>query len=60
MALDEIKSRTLQVTVWNFDNVKENDFLGATFVQLGELDLSTEHTAWYPLQALHFVSTSGK
>ena len=60
MPLEVIRSRTLQVTVWNYDNVKENDFLGAAFIALSELDLSSEHTAWYPLQAMHYVSTSGK
>nr|KAG5699171.1 hypothetical protein BaRGS_014470 [Batillaria attramentaria] len=55
MKESEIRSRTLQVTVWDHDMLKENNFLGAVYIKLRDLDLSTETTQWYPLQKIQMT-----
>ncbi|GJQ69108.1 hypothetical protein Trydic_g6272 [Trypoxylus dichotomus] len=49
MALDIIMGRTLKATVWNYDALQENQFLGGLELPLGSFDLNTERTEWYPL-----------
>lgn len=49
MAIDIIKSRTLKATIWNYDPLQENEFMGGVELQLATLDLATETTEWYPL-----------
>ncbi|PVD33696.1 hypothetical protein C0Q70_04956 [Pomacea canaliculata] len=47
----ELRHRTLQVTVW--DHVLgENNFLGAVYIKLRDLNLCMETIKWYPLQKL--------
>ncbi|XP_030844663.1 phosphatidylinositol 4-phosphate 3-kinase C2 domain-containing subunit beta [Strongylocentrotus purpuratus] len=45
----EIERRTLHLTVWNSDLLKENAFLGATNIPLNKMDLTKETTKWYHL-----------
>ncbi|XP_041472196.1 phosphatidylinositol 4-phosphate 3-kinase C2 domain-containing subunit beta-like [Lytechinus variegatus] len=45
----EIERRTLHLTVWNSDLLKENAFLGATNIPLNKMDLSKETTKWHHL-----------
>ena len=49
MTLDLIKSRTLKATVWNYDPLQENQFMGGIELDLATLDLKSELTEWYPL-----------
>ncbi|XP_060523562.1 phosphatidylinositol 4-phosphate 3-kinase C2 domain-containing subunit alpha isoform X2 [Cylas formicarius] len=49
MALDIVKSRTIKATVWNYDPLQENEFMGGVELELASLDLTTEITEWYPL-----------
>ncbi|XP_048517557.1 phosphatidylinositol 4-phosphate 3-kinase C2 domain-containing subunit alpha isoform X3 [Dendroctonus ponderosae] len=49
MAIDIIKSRTLKATIWNYDPLQENEFMGGVELKLATLDLATEITEWYPL-----------
>ncbi|XP_070200165.1 phosphatidylinositol 4-phosphate 3-kinase C2 domain-containing subunit alpha-like [Littorina saxatilis] len=55
----EIRHRTLQVTVWDHDMLKENNFLGAVYIRLRDLDLAKETTQWYPLQKLQLTGSGG-
>lgn len=56
---DELQHRTLQVMVWSYDSLKENEFLGAVHIPLSTIDWTrSENTAWYKLQTLHVVSPS--
>jgi len=56
--LDDLRRRTLQVTVWSYDSFKENEFLGAAHVSLASIDWTrAENTAWYRLQTLHVVQS---
>ncbi|XP_066255577.1 phosphatidylinositol 4-phosphate 3-kinase C2 domain-containing subunit alpha isoform X2 [Euwallacea similis] len=49
MVLDIVKSRTLKATIWNYDPLQENEFMGGVELDLSTLDLLTEITEWYPL-----------
>ncbi|KAL1487744.1 hypothetical protein ABEB36_015580 [Hypothenemus hampei] len=49
MALDIIKTRTLKATIWSYDPLQENEFMGGVELELGTLELSVEFTEWYPL-----------
>ncbi|KAI9556899.1 hypothetical protein GHT06_016693 [Daphnia sinensis] len=53
MPLESIQKRLLQVSVWSYDRVQENQFLGAVNIPLESLNLTEEHVAWYPLGHLH-------
>ena len=53
MPLDEVKEKVLQVSVWNYDSLSENEFLGAVHINLRELDLSKVSDRWYQLQNIH-------
>ncbi|XP_050296018.1 phosphatidylinositol 4-phosphate 3-kinase C2 domain-containing subunit alpha [Anthonomus grandis grandis] len=49
LPLDLIKTRTLKATLWNYDPLQENEFMGGVELELTPLDLTTEITEWYPL-----------
>ncbi|XP_013408190.1 phosphatidylinositol 4-phosphate 3-kinase C2 domain-containing subunit alpha-like [Lingula anatina] len=49
---EEVKQRVLQVTIWNYDVMKENEFLGSVLINLNTLDLSKENVNWYQLEKL--------
>ena len=56
VSMDELKQRTLQVTVWSYDSFKENEFLGAVHIMLSSIDWTqADNTAWYRLQTLHVI-----
>ncbi len=57
LPLEEVRERTLQVTVWNYNTFEENEFLGAMHLRIAELDLSKETTGWFQLQTLHKITT---
>ncbi|KAK6191075.1 hypothetical protein SNE40_002823 [Patella caerulea] len=52
MSLEQLKYRILQVTVWDHDVLKENNFLGAVYIKLHNVKLKQEQCHWYPLQKL--------
>ncbi|XP_055899738.1 phosphatidylinositol 4-phosphate 3-kinase C2 domain-containing subunit beta-like isoform X1 [Biomphalaria glabrata] len=45
----EIRTKILQVTVWDSAVLKENNFLGAVYVRLRDLDLVKDNTFWHKL-----------
>ena len=57
MPLEAVRQRTLQVTVWNYNSLEENDFFGACHIRLVDLDLTKETTDWFRLQTLHTMNT---
>jgi len=55
-SLDDLRQRTLQATVWSYDSLKENEFLGAVHIGLSSIDWTqTDNVAWYRLQTLHVI-----
>ncbi|XP_077862486.1 phosphatidylinositol 4-phosphate 3-kinase C2 domain-containing subunit alpha-like [Saccoglossus kowalevskii] len=53
LPLCEIRSRTLQITVWDCDYLKENDFMGAAYISLNSINLTQETVEWYKLGSFH-------
>lgn len=53
--LDQASQKVLQVTVWSYDGLKENEFLGGVHIRLSEIDLSRESVGWHRLQPLHVL-----
>ncbi|KAI0209340.1 Phosphatidylinositol 4-phosphate 3-kinase C2 domain-containing subunit alpha [Lamellibrachia satsuma] len=49
MPVDEVKERQLQVTVWSYDALKENEFLGAVIIDLSQTNLTRTTTQWHQL-----------
>ncbi|RUS76688.1 hypothetical protein EGW08_015543 [Elysia chlorotica] len=45
----ELMFRMLQVSVWDQGRLMENNFLGAVYITLRELDLTSDNTAWHKL-----------
>lgn len=49
MSLEIIKMRRLQATVWNYDALQENEFMGGVELDLSSLELTEETSEWYSL-----------
>ncbi|GBM21548.1 Phosphatidylinositol 4-phosphate 3-kinase C2 domain-containing subunit alpha [Araneus ventricosus] len=48
LPLEVVRHKALHVSVWDYDRVQENEFLGAVLIPLN-YDLSKEITQWYSL-----------
>lgn len=48
LPFEVIKHKALHVSIWDYDRVQENEFLGATLIPLS-CDLSKEVVKWHPL-----------
>ncbi|CAG0891228.1 unnamed protein product [Darwinula stevensoni] len=53
MPLDTVRYRTLQASVYHYDSLQENEFLGAVNIPLSSCNLSEETTRWFPLGHYH-------
>ena len=49
MPLDRVRCRTLQATVWDCDQFRENIFLGEVKLELADVDLTKETSKWFRL-----------
>ncbi|RVE42898.1 hypothetical protein evm_012453 [Chilo suppressalis] len=50
LPIEVVKNRSLQATVWHYDSLQENQFLGGVVIPLNSLPLRQETVAWYPLE----------
>ncbi|KAI8440019.1 hypothetical protein MSG28_001453 [Choristoneura fumiferana] len=50
LPIDVVENRSLQATVWHYDSLQENTFLGGVVIPLNTLPLRQETVAWYPLE----------
>ncbi|XP_013196087.2 phosphatidylinositol 4-phosphate 3-kinase C2 domain-containing subunit alpha isoform X1 [Amyelois transitella] len=50
LPIEVIQNRSLQATVWHYDSLQENQFLGGVVIPLHSLPLREETLAWYPLE----------
>ncbi|XP_045533800.1 phosphatidylinositol 4-phosphate 3-kinase C2 domain-containing subunit alpha [Papilio machaon] len=50
LPLEVVQARSLQATVWHYDSLQENQFLGGVVIPLGAIPLREETVAWYPLE----------
>lgn len=56
--LEEMKQKTLQVSVWDHDVLKENNLLGAVYIKLRDVDVSKEIPKWYHLEKIQITSSN--
>jgi len=52
MSFEQIKRRTLQISVWNYETLQENDFMGGVCIDLSTVDLvASDKASWYRLSS---------
>nr|CDS28804.1 protein piccolo [Hymenolepis microstoma] len=54
-----LKKRVLEVTVWDFDRLKMNDFMGQAIIHLGSKETLDGQPHWYRLHALQDIVIPG-
>ncbi|XP_074660080.1 phosphatidylinositol 4-phosphate 3-kinase C2 domain-containing subunit alpha-like [Tubulanus polymorphus] len=54
-SFEEVRRKVLQVAVWSHGRLKENEFLGACYINLNDIDLKKEMVAWFQLGSLPYV-----
>lgn len=52
--LEFVREKLLEVSVWDYDRVQENEFLGATAIDLWTMNLTRETVSWYELHNRRF------
>lgn len=52
-----LRQKTLQVTIWDHDVLKENPFLGAVYIRLRDLDFSNTVSKWYKLEKIQITDS---
>lgn len=50
-----VRKRILQITVWDYDHLVENEFLGGVNFYLSTFDLKEKRTDWYTLTDVEFT-----
>ncbi|ESO91279.1 hypothetical protein LOTGIDRAFT_58927, partial [Lottia gigantea] len=50
LATEELKNKVLEITVWDYDRFKSNDFLGELIIELDEKAFLDNKPHWYPLR----------
>ncbi|KAL5963203.1 Protein piccolo [Taenia solium] len=54
-----LKKRVLEATVWDFDRLKMNDFMGQAIIHLGSKEALDGQPHWYNLHALQDIVIPG-
>ncbi|XP_053575139.1 protein piccolo [Bombina bombina] len=50
ISMEQIKKKTLEVTVWDYDRFSSNDFLGEVLIDLSNTSNLDNMPRWYPLK----------
>eukprot|EP00118_Oscarella_pearsei_P008329 m.42288 g.42288 ORF g.42288 m.42288 type:complete len:1180 (+) comp33347_c0_seq6:187-3726(+) len=50
LSREELKGRTLSLSLWDWDRFGHNSFLGEVRIEMSHQDLSSGIPSWYPLQ----------
>lgn len=58
LSKEAVKNKTLQVTIWDHDRLKENNFLGAVYIRLRDYDFGNGTPKWYTLGKLQITDPS--
>ncbi|XP_051890236.1 protein piccolo isoform X3 [Pristis pectinata] len=50
ITMEQLKKKTLEVTVWDYDRISSNDFLGEVLIDLSNTSHFDNTLRWYPLK----------
>uniref|UniRef100_A0A8C3PFD0 Protein piccolo n=1 Tax=Chrysemys picta bellii TaxID=8478 RepID=A0A8C3PFD0_CHRPI len=50
ISMEQLKKKTLEVTVWDYDRFSSNDFLGEILIELSSTSQIDNTPRWYPLK----------
>ncbi|NXL03866.1 PCLO protein, partial [Mesembrinibis cayennensis] len=50
ISVEQLKKKTLEVTVWDYDRFSSNDFLGEVLIELSSVSQLDNTPRWYPLK----------
>ncbi|NXE63704.1 PCLO protein, partial [Calcarius ornatus] len=50
ISVEQLKKKTLEVTVWDYDRFSSNDFLGEVLIELSSISQLDNTPRWYPLK----------
>ncbi|NXK73199.1 PCLO protein, partial [Amazona guildingii] len=50
ISMEQLKKKTLEVTVWDYDRFSSNDFLGEVLIELSSVSQLDNTPRWYPLK----------
>ncbi|NXM35438.1 PCLO protein, partial [Oxyruncus cristatus] len=50
ISTEQLKKKTLEVTVWDYDRFSSNDFLGEVLIELSSVSQLDNNPRWYPLK----------
>ncbi|XP_075455680.1 protein piccolo isoform X6 [Ascaphus truei] len=50
ISMEQLKKKTLEVTVWDYDRFSSNDFLGEVLIDLSNTSYLDNMPRWYPLK----------
>ncbi|XP_059844467.1 protein piccolo [Hypanus sabinus] len=50
ISMEQLKKKTLEVTVWDYDRISSNDFLGEVLIDLSNASHFDNTLRWYPLK----------
>ncbi|XP_072419208.1 protein piccolo isoform X3 [Chiloscyllium punctatum] len=50
ISMEQLKKKTLEVTIWDYDRLSSNDFLGEVLIDLSNTSHFDNTLRWYPLK----------
>ncbi|XP_009999554.1 PREDICTED: protein piccolo [Chaetura pelagica] len=60
ISTEQLKKKTLEVTVWDYDRFSSNDFLGEVLIELSSVSQLDNTPRWYPLKEQSENTDHGK
>ncbi|KAM6306850.1 protein piccolo-like [Podargus strigoides] len=60
ISMDQLKKKTLEVTVWDYDRFSSNDFLGEVLIELSGVSQLDNTPRWHPLKEQSENTDHGK
>ena len=55
---NDLRLKTLQVSVWDHDMLGENNLIGAIYIKLRNIDFTQDNTQWYTLDRIQITDAS--
>lgn len=58
MSDNDMRMKTLQVSVWDHDRLGENNLIGAVYIKLRNINLEGDNVQWYNLDRIQITDAS--